>query len=325
MINEKREHHFIAKVEQTFHSKSVDVKEKRINRFEVIDRAKKSLKISKPSKIKISNNLVEFNLYCFDSLSKDQQFNFEETFCRYELKYKSIVEKLTSNDSCDNIELAALDLFTYKWMSIIRNPYCIRETLSMFGILLKLIPTDPALLEIYKRVEQGEKPQKQWICKHFEITEIDYINWLKILFLALIINTDGSNILESYTRAIFYGKDSSLNIFIFHFSNESTLLSDVGFTSNKSNHHLVYEFPLTDSHFISYAFTNLESFTKKLEIEHKVSLSQVIDYIDNNPKKVKLSKYYDQLPFLRAFNTRMVDKCHKYVFSKSSSPILGND
>lgn len=324
MINNKRNHHFVAQVEQVFHTRSVDVKSRRINRFEVIGKSKKTLKKTTTKNIKIANNLSWEDLYCFDFLSREQQYNFEDTFGRYESNYKNIVDKITNYELHGNKDCFVLDLFTYKWMSIIRNPFCIKETLSMFGELLKLIPTDPELLEIYNRIERGCKPQKQRVCEYFGITEIDYTNWLKVLFLALSVNTDGSNILESCTRAIFYGKDSSLNIFIFSFSNEYTVLSDVGFTSTKADTHLTYDFPLTDTHFISFAFTNLESFTKSLEEEHGISLTHILNFISNKPKEVKVVKYSDDLPFLSAFNARMVNQSNKYVFSKSSKPYFDN-
>lgn len=71
MINNKRNHHFVAQVEQVFHTRSVDVKSRRINRFEVIGKSKKTLKKTTTKNIKIANNLSWEDLYCFDFLSRE--------------------------------------------------------------------------------------------------------------------------------------------------------------------------------------------------------------------------------------------------------------
>lgn len=167
MLNERRNHHFIAQVEQVFHARSTDVKAKRINRFEVINKQKLTLKKTKNKGIAIANNLSFEDLYCFDFLSREEQYNFEDVFGQYESAYKNLIEKVIYLNEDPNI--AYLDLFTYKWMNIIRNPFYIKNTLSMFSQILNFLPGDPKLFSIYKRVEQGSKPQEQRVCEYLSI------------------------------------------------------------------------------------------------------------------------------------------------------------
>lgn len=320
MINEKRNHHFIAQVEQVFHARSNEVKSKKINRFEVINKHNLKLKRTSKKGTTIANNLAFGDLYCFDFLSKEEQYNFEDTFGRYESEYKNLIEKVIYLN--EDINNSYLDLFTYKWMNIIRNPFCIKETLSMLGEILKFVSTDPKLFDIYKRIEHGNKPQEQRVCEYFGINKTEYTNWLKLLFLSLSVNSDGFNLLESFSRAMFYGEDSSLNIFLFSSSEKTTVFSDVGFTSISTDTHLSYEFPLTASHYIAYGFTNLNTFIKKLEKEKGTNLTNIHYLIKSKPKEIKVKKIFDDLPRLKSFNVRMVEQSRQYVFCKATKPFV---
>ncbi|WP_336933282.1 hypothetical protein [Vibrio cholerae] len=320
MINEKRNHHFIAQVEQVFHARSTEVKAKKINRFEVT--SKEKLKLRKTSKkgIAIANSLSFEDLYCFDFLSREEQYNFEDTFGRYESVYMDLIQKVIYLDEVsDN---SYLDLFTYKWMNIIRNPFCIKNTLSMFGETLNFVPIDPELLAVYNRIEKGNKPQEQRVCEYFDITKSEYTNWLKLLFLVLLVNDEGSNLLESFTRAMFYKGDSSLNIFLYSFSEKNTVLSDVGFVCLNQDAQSCYEFPLTDSHYIVYGFTNLDAFTAVLEKETGVSWSHKLAFFKSKPKVIRVKKVTDDLERLKLFNMHMVEQSNQYVFSKATKPFV---
>lgn len=320
MINEKRNHHFIAQVEQVFHARSAEVKAKKINRFKVINKEKLKIKKTTKKGTTIANNLSFEDLYCFDFLSREQQYNFEDTFGRYESVYKDLIEKVIySDEDSDN---SYLDLFTYKWMNIIRNPFCIQDVLSMFGGMLKFVPTDPKLLTVYNHVEQGNKPQEQRVCEYFYITKSEYTSWLKLLFLVLSVNNDGVNLLESFTRAIFYEKESSLNIFLFSLNEKNTVFSDVGFVSINQDAHLSYAFPLTDSHYIVYGFTNLDEFIAILEQEKGFSLSHIHAFVKSKPKEVRVKKITDDLERLKSFNVRMVEQSCQHVFSKATNPFV---
>lgn len=320
MINKKRNHHFIAQVEQVFHARSAEVKGKRINRFEVISKEKPKIKRTSKKGTTIANNLFFEDLYCFDFLSREEQYNFEDTFGRYESAYKDLIQKVIYSDEDPNNSY--LDLFTYKWMSIIRNPFCIKDTLSMFSGMLKFVPTDPKLLKVYNRIELGNKPQEQRVCEYFDITKSEYTNWLKLLFLVLSVNNDGSNLLESVTRAMFYEKDSSLNIFLFSLSEKNTVFSDVGFAFINQDAHLSYEFPLTDAHYIAYGFTNLNEFTAILEQEKGVSLSHIHALVKSKPKEIRVKKITDDLDRLKSFNVRMIKQSCQHVFCKSTKPFV---
>ena len=251
-------------------------------------------------------------MYCFDFLSRSEQYNFEDTFGVYEEKYKNLIDRIINFDEVHNNSY--LDLFTYKWMNILRNPFCVKNTLYIFGSLLKFAPADLELQEIYKRIDNGNKPQESRVCKYFGITNSEYTNWLKILFLVLSIRHDGFNTLEFFSRAMFNDKELHLNIFLFSLEKESTVFSDVGFTSITEDPILIYEFPLTDSHYISYAFTDLDTFAKNINTE------QGLDLIKSKPNEMNVKKITNDLLQLRFFNTRMIEQSSKFIFSKSTKP-----
>ena len=142
------------------------------------------------------------------------------------------------------------------------------------------------------------------------------------MYLVLFVNDEGSNLLESFTRAMFYEKDSSLNIFLFNLSEKNTVFSDVGFSCLNQDAHLCYEFPLPDSHHIAYGFTNLYAFTAILETEKGVSLSHIHALFKSKPKEIRVNKVTDDLERLKSFNVRMVEQSNQYVFSKATKPFV---
>lgn len=319
MINNKRNHHFVAQVEQIFHARSSEVKAKKINRFKV-DSKKQKLNRTSNKGITIANNLSFEDLYCFHFLSREKQYNFEDTFGRYESDYKELIGKVIYSDEATSKYY--LNLFTYKFLNIIRNPFCIRNVLSMFRGVLNFVPAEPELLALYKLIEDGDKPHEKIVCEYFGVTKIEYIDWLKLLFLVLSVDHDGTNFLEFITRRMFYEKESSLHIFLYNSSEKYTVFSDVGFTSITYDAHFIYEFPLTNSHYIAYCFTNTDAFFRKLEEEKDLNFTDIQESIKRLPKEVKVKKVYDNLAHLQSFNARMVERSWQYVFSKATKPFV---
>lgn len=321
MINGKRNHHFIAHTEQIMHARSSDVSSKSINRFKVEDKRRLLLKKTSKKGVKIANNLSFEDLYCFDFLSRTEQFNFESAFGNYEEKYKEIVDCIISQKG--DLEKLYIDLFTYKFMSIIRNPFCIKPIVNMFKGGINLHPVDKNLLAIYHKIEIGNKPQKKRVCEFFNITDSEYTNWLKIIFLVLSVKLDEGNLLEAFSRGMFYAPKSLLNIVLFNITDEkTTLFSDVGFTSLASDSHLIYEFPLTNKHYVFFGFTDLNSFSKILEKEKGVKLSGLLSLLQSKPKNIQISTVSDDFERLKSFNVRMIEQSRHYVFSQSTKPFI---
>lgn len=320
MKNNKRNHHFIAQTEQSFHARNADVKSKKINRFAVIDKSKREVKKTSRKGRSISSNLSFNDLYCFDFLSNDEQYNFEEAFGKYETNYHALVREIVDSGNCS--ESVLLDLFTYKWMNIIRNPFCIKNVLRTFSRYLKSAPTEPELLSLFKRIDDGYKPQENRVCEEYNITKFEYINWLKLLFLVLQVRSNDVCLLELLTRTMFYEQASSLNIFIFSVEQKPTVFSDIGFTLVGDGLHWCYEFPLTDSCYIAFGFTDLDLFSKKVSKDNGIDLTKVNEALKSKPKSIRVKVIDNDLPRLDAFNGRMIEQSCKYVFSKGSEVIV---
>ena len=124
--------------------------------------------------------------------------------------------------------------------------------------------------------------------------KVEYTNWLKILFLVLSIRHDGFNTLEFFSRAMFNDKELHLNIFLFSLKKESTVFSDVGFTSITEDPILSYEFPLTDSHYISYAFTGLDTLAKNINTEQGLDLFKATDLIKSKPRYLSNRWFFEE-------------------------------
>ena len=322
MYNGKRNHHFIAQTEQGFHARNQDVTSGKVNRFEVIDKSSFQLKNTGRKGRAISNNLCFQDLYCFDFLSREEQLNFEDAFGFYECQYKILIEKVIASDPIDTE--ACFDLFIYKWMNIIRNPFCIKQTLEWFSNAIKLVPSNAELFEVFQRIESGNRPQEAQVCRQFNVTPAEYKNWLKVLFLVLTTRSESWNILEAFARAMFYKQQTGVSIFLVSApKGHTTLFSDVGYTYLEGECESMYEFPLSHKHFIVFAFTDIERLVKtQAKLESEAELSEYLNAVTLIPSEVLAIKVTDNLDMLKAHNQRTVQQSHRYVFGQSTIPTV---
>ena len=85
-----------------------------------------------------------------------------------------------------DIKAEIIDLFAAKLLNFIRNPFCIEKVLNSFPGVASYDPTDPALLADYRRIVSGKKPHQAHLCTELGISDVQYVEWLRLLFMLLV-------------------------------------------------------------------------------------------------------------------------------------------
>src|SRR5699024_1615173 len=123
---------------------------------------------------------------------------------------KNMKEKC--NDGYQDITLEVVNIFLYKLMNIIRNPYFIKETIVIFEDLLETdISKDDDIIRVMNFTSEG----KDKIYKEYNITADDYKKWLMIIYLTIAKKDGEGLLLESIVRDIFNNRDYHKDIWIF--------------------------------------------------------------------------------------------------------------
>ena len=76
-------------------------------------------------------------------------------------------------------------------LNFVRNPFSVVKVLNSFPGLASYDPTAPALLADYRRVVSGRKPHQAHLCAKLDISDAQYVEWLRVLFMLLVPMADG--------------------------------------------------------------------------------------------------------------------------------------
>jgi len=188
-------------------------------------------------------------------------------------------------------------------------------------MLANTSPSNNELRELYYKIDNGNQPEIEKIALAFSVTVKEYKQWMKVLFMILIPQTDqGINLLESIVKDIFESSESLINVFIYSFSDDSAmhnvLLSDRGFTlSTEREEHTAYEFNLTSNAFICYAFTDIKKFAGNSF--NQDLLQNIISLRGKYTAEVKVHIKENELDALSRYNKNIVYQSFKTVYCKS--------
>ena len=131
--NETENQHYIAQVEQKLNSINPNAKKdkRRIYKFKVKNKNNSVVKITRENGVKIEDNLSYDDLYTFNFLEGKVRESFENFFQKYENNIETHIKNMEGkfDDSYQDVTLEVVNIFLYKLMNIIRNPYFIKETI----------------------------------------------------------------------------------------------------------------------------------------------------------------------------------------------------
>jgi hypothetical protein len=194
--NDTRNQHFVTQGEQRLNALNpqADPRNQRIYSFEVIDRENYKLALESPIGRPIGSNLSLFDLFSFDVPGDSRlRLNFESLFHKYEGYIKDHTQRLLAklNTGSRDIKAEIIDLFAAKLLNFVRNPFSIQKVLNSFPGLASYDPTDPALLADYRRIVSGKKPHQAYLCAQLGISDAQYVEWLRVLFMLLMPMAEG--------------------------------------------------------------------------------------------------------------------------------------
>ncbi|MDH2636101.1 hypothetical protein QDS01_14370 [Acinetobacter nosocomialis] len=322
--NRTRNQHFIAQVEQKLNSinPSETRNRRRILEFVVNERDQLSFSITKTNGVRIEQNLSFDDLYTFEIFSDATRNNFETFFSKYESK----IEQLTNNFlncikekqkiSSDEV----MDLIFCKIMNFVRNPYSIKKVLNTFGSLRTKVPSDPYLLsEFFKITIENIKIEPN-ILNFLEISEEEYIDWLKIIFLFFVVEQDGKSVGELTVEN--FRKTSFIYINVFNYDDEICLLSDRGFVDyspSLGESFFSMSFNLNKNSFLNFSFfePSWENFKALIPNDNGriALLEKHLDIRIAFPPRTEVTTISNFLDGVRNYNSNVIRQCHSNFYA----------
>ena len=257
--------HFLSQAEQRLNATNPGAKpeNQRIYQYRVLDRDK--LSVGPPKSVKIVGNLMIENLFSFDrAVDSRLRANFEDLFRKYEkdvFRHTIALRKKRSRGNPNAIP-EAQSLFLTKMLNVFRNPFNIKEALSMLPKhMTEYRPTDRQLYETYSRVMEGQKPQQKYLVEKLGISDMEYEKWLRSLFFLLQpMLPDQPNLYEEILRGLCGKRDTFFMVNVFTFSSNSCLLSDRGsvYYSVDDDVHQAWCFNMTSDSFVVYSYSKID-------------------------------------------------------------------
>lgn len=318
--NDTRNQHFLTQGEQRLNAVNpqADPSNLRIYSFKLVDRENYLLELENPKGRPIVNNLSLFDLFSFDVLEDSSlRFNFESLFHRYEgyieTHTKALLAKLNTGDG--DIKAEIIDLFAAKLLNFVRNPFCIQKVLNTFPGIASCNPTDPTLLASYQRIATGKKPQQQYLCDTLGISEAQYIEWLRLLFMLLVPMASGHlNFFDDMIKRLLDDRKKHIAAFVCEYDNANCLLSDRGFSRPiKDDAHMGFSFNLCSTAFVHYIISDPATLLK--DKAHPEFLAKVLaDRERVLPPQINVTFRRNDLDMLASYNRRVVEQCYERVF-----------
>lgn len=321
--NETKNQHYIAQVEQKLNSINPDAKrdKRRIYKFKVKNKNNLVVKNTSENGVKIEDNLSYDDLYTFNFLEGKVREHFENFFQKYENNIETHIKNMEGkyNDGYQDITLEVVNIFLYKLMNMIRNPYFIKETIIIFEDFLEIdISKDNDIV----RVMNFTSEDKDKVYKEYNITADDYKKWLMIIYLAITKKDGEEFLLESIIRNTFNNTDYHKDILILFYDDNFCLLSDKGFNLGSiGDGNFVLEFNLRKDVFISFPFFSSHYMSNLMKQELGVSdeyLQEVLSVKKRSSKNIKATKSSNKIEALSEYNKRTIENCDEYVFGAST-------
>jgi len=318
--NDTRNQHFLTRGEQRLNALNPQATPAnlRIYSFKVVDRDNYTLALENPSGRPIGTNLSLFDLFSFDVPGDSRlRLNFESLFHKYEgyieAHTKTLLAKL--NTRSGDIKAEIIDLFASKLLNFVRNPFCITKVLNTFPGIANHTPTDPALLADYHRIVTGRKPHQAHLCRQLGISDAQYNEWLRLLFMLLAPMAEGQpNFFEQIIKGLMENRKMNVAAFVCEYDDAGCLLSDRGFSQPiEDGPHMAFSFNLCSTAFVHYFFSD-----PAVLLQGKASpefLANALAAHESLPQaQISVTHVRNNLDVLACYNMRVVEQCYERVY-----------
>lgn len=320
-----RNHHFISQVEQRLNAidKSVKPENQRIYEFSILSRDPAKIKNDDASGVKIEKNLSRRDLYSLKQLEGGGQHNLESAFQRYEddisIITNSLLEKL-KNPKAVNFENELLRLYLLKLLNRLRNPYSIKMTLDSFSILRGVVPGSQELQSHFRSLDEADRPQVKRICDEFDISEEDYLAWLKTIYLLILQPLDHNlNMLETMLKSVIDNSNVSMDFYIFQYAGNhedaGVLVCDRGLIEQT-------HFPGSQCHMFNID-TNTFAMIMSIDLKQQNIIPLVGRYADLDFKQSNIVPVHyklNDMVMLKKYNELCVWLAHSKVYCANKNP-----
>ena len=326
--NDTRNQHFVTQGEQRLNALNprADPENQRIYSFEVVDRENYTLALESPNGRPIGSNLSLFDLFSFDIPGDSRlRLNFEALFHKYEgyieAHTRSLLAKL--NAGSGDIKAEIIDLFAAKLLNFVRNPFSIVKVLNSFPGLASYDPTDPALLADYRRIVSGKKPHQAHLCTQLGISDAQYVEWLRLLFMLLVPMAEGRpNFFEETIKGLLENRKMHVAAFVCEYDSARCLLSDRGFSQPiEDGPHMAFSFNLCATAFVDFIFADPATL-----VQGKASpefIAQAIASWERLPEKqINVTFLRNNIDMLARYNRRVVEQCHERVYCSAKEGLI---
>jgi len=319
MENLTRNQHFISQSEQRSNciDESRPKDKQRIYKFEIADRENGVVRLSNPDGVKIKKNLSFDDLFSFDVKISSLRKNLEDFFQKFEMDLAPAADLLISeskiNSGGDVLKGAAERVFKAKFMGWIRNPYSIARTINMYKGLVGMYPTDPFLLGDFSDIRAGTKPHLARVCAEFGVTIDQYLQWLEILFLALMTPSDDTkSILESSVEKVIESKGHMGHVIVATFDDVAgcrVAIPDTGYLQGTQDPtHNMFLFNLNRSAFASF---NILDLSKQTLVKLPSQMKKQVESFDI---KFSAQHHHNNTGLLERFNVLAAYQAHSHIF-----------
>ncbi|WP_417784319.1 hypothetical protein [Terasakiella pusilla] len=316
-INRTKNQHFVSQTEQRLNARNPNAKScnQEIYKFKIIDRKKHQVAAGRS--VKIENSLSLHDLFSFDVLDKDNRYNFEELFSKYESELEKNTTSLLKNINSQGLDVKGeiINIFLSKFLNFVRNPYTIKKVLNSFPVLKNLQPTDEKILSNYEKVTKGKKPQIEHLCKRLNLPQKDYIDWLRIIFLLKTVKLGDYNFFEHLIAELFNNPKTITQVDVYQYDQDICLLSDRGFI-NSIDHNgiLTYEFNLDSKNFIRFLFADIQA------VAPIWADREIISKYCALPKNIQVTVHKNDMDSLDSYNKLVIYQSFEHVFAAQKSP-----
>lgn len=339
MNNETKRQHFIAQNEQRLNSSNPNAapKKQMIFKFEIVNKERYQIRNISGNGVKIQNNLQFIDLYSVH-IDMGMRMNFENFFNRYESKMavssQNLIEVL-KNEKNEGMFIrfdVIKDIYAGKLLSMFRNPFSIKSTLMTLSDLLKYAPVGSVEIQAFEKVLSVDyKPQLEAICKEFNVTSDEYIQWLGCLFMLIAVcNNEDENILDGIVMNQLQPKGSHMTIWINYNHQHSCLLPDTGIITPSSEEFLIrHSVNVSKNCFIDFVSFEIGNMAKikdenisKLYNENKYLLGK--DLIKDYLEKLQINFIINDKDMLLAYNRNVIMQSKNNVYA-ATKKVYGVD
>jgi hypothetical protein len=169
----------------------------------------------------------------------------------------------------------------------------------------------------------GRKPHQAHLCTQLGISDAQYVEWLRLLFMLLVPMAKGrSNFFEEMIKNLLENRKIHVAAFVCEYDRDRCLLSDRGFSQPVADGpHMAFSFNLCATAFIDYIFADPATLVQgKAPLEF---IAWAIASWERLPEKqINVTFLRNNLDMLARYNRRVVEQCYRRVYCSAKDGLV---